>query len=143
MSEHSFWTLVRNNLGLKMYRVENRVMKGMPDVHYIQDGKSGWIELKYIADWPRKRIASGLMLNQAMWLQEYVEHKGRCWVLIRIGRDFIGLVDGRDAKVLHDRPSTKDFYSLLAWKKHGNMKTADWVELADVIVGPPAQGACF
>jgi hypothetical protein len=29
----------------------------------------------------------------------------------------------------------KDFYSLLAWKKHGNMKTEDWVELADVIVG--------
>jgi hypothetical protein len=107
MSEHSFWTLVRKNLALKMHRVENRVAKGTPDVHYLRDGKSGWIELKYIADWPKKRIASGLMLNQAMWLQEYVEHKGSCWVLIRIGRDFIGLVDGKDARVLYDRPSTK------------------------------------
>ena len=38
MSEHSFWTLVRKNLDLEMHRVENRVAKGTPDVHYLRDG---------------------------------------------------------------------------------------------------------
>jgi beta-lactamase class D len=48
MSEKSFWRLLRNNLPFKTYRVENKVMIGMPDVHYIHKGKTGWIELKYI-----------------------------------------------------------------------------------------------
>ena len=43
MSEKNFWTLIRNNLPLKMYRVENRVAQGMPDVHYIGNGNSGWM----------------------------------------------------------------------------------------------------
>ena len=35
MSEKNFWHLLRNSLPLKMYRVENKVMRGMPDIHYI------------------------------------------------------------------------------------------------------------
>ena len=48
MSEKNFWVLLRTSLSqnLKMYRVENRVMKGMPDVHYLKEGKTGCIELK-------------------------------------------------------------------------------------------------
>jgi hypothetical protein len=137
LSESNFWVLVRKSLDLKMYRVENRVMKGMPDIHYIRDGVSGWIELKYMPDWPKKRVSSGLMLNQCLWLKEYDERKGRCWILIRIGRDFIGLVDGKDAKALYDRPSTKDFHALLSWSKKGNMKEEDWKDLADVIAAQP------
>ena len=54
MSEKNFWNLVRNNLDLKMYRVENRVAVGMPDVHYISEKSSGWIELKFIPILPKK-----------------------------------------------------------------------------------------
>ena len=133
LSESNFWVLIRNSLDLKMYRVENRVMKGMPDIHYIRDGVSGWIELKYLPEWPKKRVSSGLMLNQCLWLKEYDERKGRCWILIRIDRDFIGLIDGKDAKRLYDRPSTKDFRSLLSWSKKGNMKADDWSSLANKI----------
>ena len=78
MSEKNFWVLLRTSLKqLKMYRVENRVMKGMPDVHYIKDGSSGWIELKYIDKWPKTRVATGLKLNQCLWLKEYDENKGQ------------------------------------------------------------------
>jgi hypothetical protein len=137
MSEKNFWTLVRNSLDLKMYRVENRVMQGMPDVHYIRDGKSGWIELKYLDLWPKKRIACGLMLSQSLWLKEYKEHKGKCWILLRVGRDFIGLIDGKDAKTAYNRPSSKDFIDILAWKNQGNMTEQKWKELADFIAGEP------
>ena len=89
MSEKNFWVLIRTSMkNLKMYRVENRVMKGMPDVHYIRDGKSGWIELKYMSKWPKTRVATGLKLNQSLWLKEYDEHKGQCWILFRVGRDY-------------------------------------------------------
>ena len=91
MTERNFWVLIRKSMkDLKMYRVENRVMKGMPDVHYIKDGVSGWIELKYLTLWPKRRISTGLKLNQSLWLKEYDEHKGKAWILIRIGRDFTG-----------------------------------------------------
>jgi len=135
MSEKNFWTLVRNSLGMKMYRVENRVMKGMPDVHYVREGKSGWIELKYIPAWPKGRVSLGLKLNQSIWLKEYDEHKGRCWVLFRVGRDFVGLIDGKDAKRIYDRPSMKDFMSCMAWSKKGNMTKQDWSDLRDKITG--------
>lgn len=135
MSEKNFWTLIRNSLALKMYRVENKVMQGMPDVHYIRNGKSGWIELKYMDEWPKKRVACGLMLSQSLWLKDYKDHKGKCWILVRIGRDFIGLIDGKDAQEVYNRPSAKDFCELLTWKNKGNMTDNKWDELADVIAG--------
>ena len=76
MSEKNFWHLLRTSLPLKMYRVENRVMRGMPDIHYInKDGESGWIELKYLNHWPEKRVSTGLALNQVIWLKEYKKLK--------------------------------------------------------------------
>ena len=64
-SEKQFWNLLRDKLPInKMYRVENKVTKGMPDIHYIHKGKSGWIELKYLDKFPKNRISSGLKLNQ-------------------------------------------------------------------------------
>lgn len=117
MSEKNFWTLLRNNLPLTMYRVENRVAQGMPDVHYIREGKSGWIELKYIDKWPKKRFVSGLRLNQAMWANKYISKEGKSWILIRVGRDFTVLVNGKFARDLFDRPSKKHLIDICSWSK--------------------------
>ena len=134
MSEKNFWVLIRTSMkNLKMYRVENRVMKGMPDVHYIRDGNSGWIELKYMSKWPKTRVATGLKLNQSLWLKGYDEHKGQCWILFRVGRDFTGLIHGRDAKKIFDRPSRSDFFKMVVYKKTGNMSTQDWVDLENTL----------
>ena len=108
-------------------------MKGMPDVHYIREGISGWIELKYLDKWPKKRMSTGLKLNQSLWLKEYDYNKGQCWILIRISRDFIGLIHGHDAKKIFDRPSKKDFLNLLSYKKQGNMIKKDWDDLQNII----------
>ena len=136
MSEKNFWVLLRTSLSknLKMYRVENRVMKGMPDVHYVKDGKSGWIELKYIDKWPKARVTTGLKLNQCLWLKEYDEHKGQCWILIRVGRDFTGLIHGTNAKKIFDRPARSDFFKLLSYQKTGNMTKEDWSDLLKTLV---------
>ena len=136
MSEKSFWALIRKKLPLKMYRVENKVMKGMPDIHYIKDGQSGWIELKYIDKWPKKRIAIGFKLNQSLWAKEYTAKGGRSWILIRAERTHIILIKGEKADVLYKRPHVKDLISMARWSKNKNMTDKDWDELASILTIP-------
>ena len=40
-------------------------------------------------------------------------YKGQCWVLIRIGRNFIGLIDGSNSKEVYNRVSKTKFADLL------------------------------
>ncbi len=134
MSESSFWALLRNNLPLKMYRVENRVMRGMPDVHYILNGKTGWIELKYVENWAKRgRFTSGLRSSQTFWAEQHIIEGGKSWFLFRIGRDFMILIDGQKGKRLLERPAKKDVVEMATWHKQGNMSSEDWIELANVI----------
>ena len=100
-----------------MYRVENKVMKGMPDVHYIdKQGNSGWIELKFLESWPKKVLSIGLRMNQSLWLTSYARNKGSCWVLLKVGRDYTALMKGKDADKLF-RPSKKEFFNVVHWSK--------------------------
>jgi hypothetical protein len=135
-SEKQFWNLLRDKLPInKMYRVENKVTKGMPDIHYIHEGKSGWIELKYLDKFPKNRISSGLKLNQMYWSLEHFKNGGASWVLIRIGRDFIALVNAGYVGKLYNRPSRPDFLKFCTFYKKGNMTNEDWSELATTITG--------
>ncbi len=133
MSEKNFWTLVRNSLPLKMYRVENKVMKGMPDVHYVKSGHSGWVELKYLKQWPKSRVNIGIKTTQCIWHKEYREEQGKCWVLVRIGRDFTALFDGNYSEALFKRPSRKDFISMALWYKRGNLTKEDWNQIKELL----------
>lgn len=134
MSERNFWNYIRKSLpDLKMYRVENRVAEGMPDVHYLRDGSSGWIELKYLADWPDKKLSIGLRTGQSIWLDDYAKNNGQCWILLRVGRDFIGLIHGEHAQRLVEKVDVPEFLDCLTYKKFGQMSAADWEELADII----------
>ena len=90
MSEKQFWKHLRENLPFKTYRVENKVMIGMPDVHYINKGNSGWIELKYMPEWKSKRVSTGYQLHQALWAKEHIKHGGTNWIMVRVNREFIG-----------------------------------------------------
>jgi hypothetical protein len=77
-------------------RVENAVALGMPDVNYIE----GWIELKYVADWP-KREETPLRLGhftpqQRVWLYRRWVLGGKAFLLLRVAKEFL-LFDGRTA----------------------------------------------
>ena len=63
MSEKSFWTLARNNLRLKMWRVENKVMKGMPDVQYLLGHSSTQITQRYV---DAQFTSNNQYINEAM-----------------------------------------------------------------------------
>ena len=138
MTEKNFWTYIRSNLvvrGVQTYRVENKVAVGMPDVHYIHEGVSGWIELKFMNDWPKKRMTTGLMQTQAMWLETYHLNGGNSWIMLRIGREFTGLLSGREAMKIYDRPSKAAFRGMLCWHAMGNIKEEEWDNLKNTICG--------
>jgi hypothetical protein len=66
-------------------RVENRVIRGMPDVVFTADGVSGWIELK-------ARFDSVLDPLQAAWIIRWWRAGGVVWILWRVAPKRIWLI---------------------------------------------------
>jgi hypothetical protein len=93
MNTHNLWTLLRNNLKMKMYRVGGT--EGMPNVHYLGSGKfpMGFMQIIHVGDWS-KRVSTGLRKEQVKWMNEYIDQGGSAWIVVRIGRDFTGLFWG-------------------------------------------------
>ena len=136
MSEKNFWNLIRNNLNLKMYRVENRVAVGMPDVHYVSENSSGWIELKYIPEMAKKgKVKTGIRKSQATWHDSYCKNGGTSWLLFRIERRGIFLINGSMCKRISKGKTICDLMKLCSWSKMGNMSDNDWYELGSFIDG--------
>ena len=54
MSETNFWHLLRSKLPFKMYRIENKVAIGTPDVHFLKDysanGGKCWVVIRVAKD---------------------------------------------------------------------------------------------
>jgi hypothetical protein len=74
-------------------RHEDRCTPGVPDVSYGMKGKCGWIELKALPKWPRNLKAivklPGLTPDQKAWLRDRGSQSGSCYLMIRIGRDYL------------------------------------------------------
>lgn len=66
MKESDMWQQMRKHWGehiVQLYRVENRVAKSMPDVHFVTErGMSGWIELK---------VKPIFQPGQESWIEKY------------------------------------------------------------------------
>jgi len=136
MSEASLWTLLRTNLPITMYRVENKVSSGMPDIHYVGNNFSGWIELKYIKDLPVKgKINIGLSRSQHLWHSSYNGYGGKSWIIVRIGRFALLLFNGKYASKIVKRPNYSDLEKCIQWGHWGNMKDDQWKNLAEEIKG--------
>ena len=82
MSESWFWGKLKDNLNLEfLKRVENKLEPGWPDVHYSNDGYSGWIELKFEKKLPNRiRFEPG----QPIWLANYWSSGGTCFVFLYV-----------------------------------------------------------
>jgi hypothetical protein len=132
MSEKALWSLVRNNLPLKMYRVENRVMVGMPDVYFIRQGRSGWFEMKFAKDFKSgRRVSVGLKKHQHLWLKDYINHGGLCWILLRVGRTWLMLFKGDEDLVNKIKPS--ELIEKAVWHHKGIMQRENWKSLEEVM----------
>ena len=95
MSERDMRSKVTKALApLGAIAVENPVHPGTPDVNFIE----GWIELKWLRDWPKKpetlvRLDHPLMMQQRIWHIQRRMKGGQSWVLLQCKRQWF-LFDG-------------------------------------------------
>src|SRR3954462_1003447 len=93
MSEQALWHFIREQLkgeGGHWHRVENLLDRGTPDVDWACWGSEGWIELKEIPEWPKRkdtivRIAH-FSDDQRIWLQDRGNAGGNVHLLMRVAR---------------------------------------------------------
>lgn len=82
------WPAVRAALaGADPLRIENACDEGTPDVNCVH----GWIELKHVHAYPKRGGAVALphfRPSQRAWLLRRNAAGGRCWLLLRIDRDW-------------------------------------------------------
>ncbi len=128
MSEKNFWSYMRGALPIKMYRVENKVSKGMPDIHFVKSGNSGWIELKFVKSFESdKKINIGLKQEQHIWLKDYKSQRGKCWILLKADTTIL-LFDG--AEDLTKSYKREDLLMKAVWVNEGSMDEEKWNNLA-------------
>jgi hypothetical protein len=95
-SEKGQWTALRPHMakaGLDPIRVENRALKGTPDVNYIY----GWLELKHADRWPPKggplQLKHAPTPEQRVFLLRREGLGGRAFLCLRVGKEWF-LING-------------------------------------------------
>jgi hypothetical protein len=92
--EKSLWEMVSAAMyGLwHVQRHEDKHSVGIPDVSFGMKNFNGWIELKHLEKWP----PSGNIIKiphftpqQANWLFDRDLSGGNCWLLLRVGNEYI------------------------------------------------------
>lgn len=82
--------LVKALKPLNAVSVENGVGPGTPDINYAE----GWIECKWLRNWPKKaetivRLGHPLMPDQIAWIKRRVAHGGTVWVMLQCKREWL------------------------------------------------------
>lgn len=93
MNESTVWSYLKQ--GMKHYwiafRIESCAGNGVPDVCFAMPGFFGFIELKYIKEWPVRPstlVKLPLRPEQVLWIKRYGSCVGKVWAFIRIEDDF-------------------------------------------------------
>ena len=76
-SEKNLWQKVKKlNLKGQLFRIESNTINGIPDVYYIREGKSIWVELK-----SNEVKNLGLSKYQINWHIDHQIHGGKSFIL--------------------------------------------------------------
>jgi hypothetical protein len=126
MRESDLWKYVKQGMMGKWHvtRIESSAGNGVPDVSFGLKDKQGWVELKYIPEWPKRsttKVKLPLRPEQKHWINARGSLSGHVWVLCRIQDDFY-LLDHLAANLLV-AGSTKEY-----WDEYC---TAHWVKRID------------
>lgn len=109
--------------------VDNPRKPGTPDVNYIE----GWVELKYLADWPKR--AKTLVKfpkfypQQRVWLVKRSLARGRCFVFVQIKFMYL-LYEGGYAAQHFDRMTKDEMIknALRVWDYFPEMELAECLQ---------------
>lgn len=96
------------NAGFFPQPVESDTTPGIPDLHYIKHGTSGWVELKHAKVLPKRATTAvfgslnhNLSNEQVNWIDLYLRHGGRVWILAAYERT-LWLVPGSQAEKFNE-----------------------------------------
>jgi hypothetical protein len=136
MNESSLWQYIRE--GMKVFwhatRIESSAGNGVPDVSFGIDssqrrqGVNGWIELKYIKEWPKRlstKVKLPLRPEQRLWIRQRGRVAGDVWVLCRIEDNFFLLSWSRAEKACEGF----DWYE---WKKYSHSNWLDKINFNEL-----------
>jgi hypothetical protein len=98
------------NTTTHLQRIEDALSTGIPDLNFCFDSIEVWIEVKYLAKLPVKRLTPvkiGLKQPQALWLSKRNRCGGNAFIVVRcafdntwrlIANEFYSYVDGIDVE---------------------------------------------
>ncbi len=96
MTETDFYnTILKPSLEKYGYFTERIELSGHPDVHICKNGRSQWLELKTIDEYPKNestRIKPEWRMGQLAWLQRFRKHGGFGYLALWIEEDVWFLV---------------------------------------------------
>ena len=92
MTEKDFYKKVRESLSNTLIqRIESPLTaQGIPDLVYHVGNTTGFIELKYLKDFPVKEstiVKFKFTDYQRMWLSRWKRRGANCWLLVGVGKD--------------------------------------------------------
>lgn len=136
MPESTLWGYVKRGMGNCWHatRHEDVLNKGVPDVSFGYQGINGWIELKSLKAWPKRentivRLPKFTMV-QRIWLMRRQRSGGNCWILLRVGREYLLISAVRAALVGKVPKRTLEHVAHKVWKGR-----VDWSEFLYLLCG--------
>lgn len=93
MNEASVWQYIKAGMAGKWFatRLESSSGNGVPDVTFSMPNINGFLELKYIPEWPKRpetKVKLPLRPEQKLWISTRGKMGGNVWVLCRISVTF-------------------------------------------------------
>jgi len=140
--EKRAYQTLRKNMPMpydRMNRVENIVIKGMPDINFCSEGVECWIEMKAIIEPVREttRAFTGhshnLTLAQRNWMLSQKNAKGNCYILIETDKRWL-LIDGLYADEINTATINR-LIELSAWYREKPVYKEHWLALRAVLQG--------
>lgn len=119
MKESSLWAYIRKGMEGRWLptRIESSSGNGVPDVAFAISRNHGWLELKYIPEWPKRTstpVKLPLRPEQKLWILTRGKLAGNIWVLCRIGSSFF-LLDWKEAIEATEGWLPEQWYSARHW----------------------------
>lgn len=92
MKESSFWNKLKTGLKkassneIFLQRHEDKILFGLPDVHYLYNKFSGWIELKSALETKNRVIKIKISQQQKIWAYTYHKYGGNVFLFVLLNK---------------------------------------------------------
>lgn len=94
MSENNLWNRLRSKgIFEEATRHEDKLANGIADLSFVCGGRHGWMELKFVAMWPKRKDTVVRVPHFTTAQREFLETKGRCggntWLFMQVEDDHL------------------------------------------------------